>query len=152
MAKGCLQAHLSKKQDDYQRPMTSDATRDRMRRIRSKGTGPEMRVRRLSHRLGFRHRLHVSTLPGKPDLVYPSLRKIIFVHGCFWHHHPGCRHARLPKTNIDYWLPKLNRNIERDKENIADLMEDGWMTMIIWECQTNREVELRLKLNDFLSR
>lgn len=110
---------------------------ENMRRIRSQNMKPEMLVRKLSHRLGYRHRLHGKKLPGKPDLVYPGRRKVIFVHGCFWHQHddPECKIARRPKSNLDYWNPKLDRNMERDAQNQAQLREMGWDYMIVWECE-----------------
>lgn len=94
---------------------------ENMRRIRSKDTAPEMAVRSLAHRLGYRYRLHRKDIPGKPDLVFPGRRKVIFIHGCFWHQHPGCREGRPPKSNTAYWLPKLERNMERDKDALARL-------------------------------
>ena len=105
--------------------------------IRSKGMKPEMTVRRLLHSMGYRYRLHRRDLPGKPDLVFPGRRKVIFVHGCFWHQHsdPRCRIVRRPKSNRDYWLPKLERNVVRDAENRARLEELGWEVLVIWECE-----------------
>lgn len=108
-----------------------------MRRIRSKDMKPEMVVRRLVHGMGYRYRLHRKDLPGKPDLVFPGRKKVIFVHGCFWHQHgdPDCKIARRPKSNLDYWNPKLDRNVERDARNQAKLREMGWDPLIVWECQ-----------------
>ncbi len=108
-----------------------------MARIRSTGTRPELRVRRLAHSMGYRFRLHDRRLPGTPDLIFPKRRKIIFVHGCFWHSHEleGCRHARLPKSNIDYWTAKLDKNKLRDKKHIDELNHQGWMVLVIWECE-----------------
>ena len=105
--------------------------------IRSKGMKPEMTVRRQLHSMGYRYRLHRRDLPGKPDLVFPARRKIIFVHGCFWHQHadPACRIARRPKSNREYWMPKLERNVARDAENRARLRELGWKVHVIWECE-----------------
>lgn len=110
---------------------------ENMRRIRSQDMKPEMLVRKLSHRLGYRHRLHGKKLPGKPDLVYPGRRKVIFVHGCFWHQHgdPECKIARRPRSNREYWDPKLDRNMERDLQNQARLREMGWDYLIVWECE-----------------
>src|SRR5437588_5757441 len=99
---------------------------ENMRAIRSKGMRPELAVRSLIHRLGYRFRLHRKDLPGKPDLVFSSRRKVIFVHGCFWHQHAGCREGRVPGTRRDYWGSKLRRNQERDAENQARLEEAGW--------------------------
>ena len=128
-----------------------------MRRIRSQGMKPEMLVRKVSHQLGYRHRLHGKKLPGKPDLVYPGRRKVIFVHGCFWHQHddPECKIARRPNSNLGYWNPKLDRNMERDARNQVQLRETGWDYMIVWECEA-REAQrkdteaLESKMRDFL--
>ena len=106
-----------------------------MAQVKSKGMKPEMKVRRLLHGLGYRYRLHRSDLPGRPDLVFPSRRKVVFVNGCFWHKHPGCPRVRIPATNRDYWLAKLERNRARDKRNIVLLRESGWMAMAVWECE-----------------
>jgi DNA mismatch endonuclease (patch repair protein) len=118
---------------------------------------PELLVRKLSHRIGYRHRLHNKMLPGKPDLVYPGRRKVIFVHGCFWHQHsdPECKIARRPKSNLEYWEPKLNRNMERDAENQAELRRIGWDYLIVWECETKAAQRegtevLEAKLKKFL--
>src|SRR4051812_39007217 len=100
-----------------------------MRAVKSKDTAPEMKVRRLLHRAGYRFRLHRDDLPGKPDLVFPSKRAVIFVHGCFWHQHPGCRQADRPSSNNPYWNKKLNRNIERDRAHTAALCTQGWKVL-----------------------
>lgn len=128
-----------------------------MSRIRSKDSKPELVVRRLSHSLGYRHRLYGKKLPGKPDLVYPGRKKVIFVHGCFWHQHmdPGCKIARRPKSNLGYWIPKLERNVERDARNREKLRATGWAVMVVWECQA-REAQkkgpgkLAARLKEFL--
>ena len=106
-----------------------------MAQVKSKGMKPEMRVRRLLHGLGYRYRLHRKDLPGKPDLVFPRRRKVVFVNGCFWHNHEGCSRVRIPSTNRDYWVSKLERNSNRDKLNICLLEGSGWNVMVIWECQ-----------------
>jgi len=106
-----------------------------MRRIRCKDTTPEMMVRRLVHRMGFRYRLHVQSLPGRPDLVFPRLRKIIQIQGCFWHQHRGCTQAHIPKSRVEYWRPKLQRNRRRDQENEELLRAEGWDVLTIWECE-----------------
>jgi DNA mismatch endonuclease, patch repair protein len=108
----------------------------RMRLIRKINTKPEMIVRRLVHRMGFRFRLHRRDLPGTPDLVFPRLRKVIFVHGCFWHQHDCRLGAKQPTANRAYWLPKLARNVERDHQACRQLAGAGWGVLIIWECQT----------------
>lgn len=121
-----------------------------MSRIRSKGTKPEMTVRRLLHSMGYRYRLHRRDLPGSPDLVFPKWRKAIFVHGCFWHQHPGCRISRQPKSNRDYWVPKLERNTARDAEHQAQLREMGWEVLVIWECEVRSGASFVTKAADFL--
>lgn len=123
---------------------------ENMRRIRSKDTAPEMAVRSLAHRLGYRYRLHRKDIPGKPDLVFPGRRKVIFIHGCFWHQHPGCREGRPPKSNTAYWLPKLERNMERDKDALARLAAAGWDVLVIWECETKDAEILARTLTGFL--
>jgi len=106
-----------------------------MSRIRSSNTSPEVSVRRLAHRLGFRFKLHDARLPGRPDLVFPALQKVIFVHGCFWHRH-RCRRGRLlPSSNCVYWLQKLANNRKRDSANRCRLKVKGWSVLVIWECQ-----------------
>lgn len=123
-----------------------------MRRIRSTGMKPEMTVRRAVYRLGYRYRLFRRDLPGKPDLVFIGRRKVIFVHGCFWHQHPvaTCRDARPPKSNVSYWQPKLARNAERDAQSITKLQKDGWTVLVIWECETNNQIILEDRLLAFL--
>jgi len=107
-----------------------------MARIRKKDTKPEMLVRRLVHSLGYRYRLHKEGLPGTPDIVLSARRKVIFVHGCFWHRHEGCADGRkLPRGNLSYWGPKLKRNRQRDEANVARLRELGWDVLVVWECE-----------------
>lgn len=101
--------------------------------IRGKDTKPEMVVRRLLHRLGYRFRLHGKDLPGKPDLVFTARRKVVFVHGCFWHGH-GCKVGRLPKSRTEYWLAKINGNRDRDSESVSKLEAAGWSVLVLWEC------------------
>jgi len=103
--------------------------------IRDKGSTPEMKLRRLIHGMGFRYRLHVKELPGKPDLVFPSRRAVIFMHGCFWHRHEGCKLARLPKSKLDFWKPKLEANKERDLVHHRQLRDLGWRVLVVWECE-----------------
>ena len=122
-----------------------------MRAIHSKGMKPELIVRRLVRSLGFGYRLHRKELPGKPDLAFIGRKKAIFVHGCFWHQHRECREGRLPGSNQAYWEPKLQRNIERDRQNLADLKSKGWQTLVIWECETKAEGSLRKAIESFLS-
>ena len=116
-----------------------------MRRVKGKDTAPELKVRRLLHRLGARFRLHRKDLPGAPDIVLPGRRLAIFVHGCFWHGHDCARGARVPKQNRDYWLGKVGRNRERDAANRAALQALGWRVETIWECELkNADLESRL--------
>lgn len=106
-----------------------------MRAIRSKDMKPELAVRRAAYALGYRYRLHRKDLPGKPDLAFISKKKAIFVNGCFWHQHKTCREGRPPKSNSAYWAPKLQRNIERDRENVEALELAGWTVLTLWECE-----------------
>lgn len=121
-----------------------------MARVRAKGTKPEMVVRRLVHGLGYRYRLHSTKLPGKPDLVFTGRRKVILVHGCFWHGH-DCRAGRnRPGSSQEYWLPKLQRNAERDARNQQALQELGWSCLVVWECQTKDVRQLEARIRRFL--
>lgn len=115
--------------------LTPKERSERMSRVRGKDTKPEMRLRRLVHGMGFRYRLHAKKLPGKPDMVFASRRAVIFMHGCFWHRHEGCRLARMPKSKIDFWEEKLETNRHRDLENQERLRELGWRVLVIWECE-----------------
>lgn len=105
-----------------------------MSRIAGRNTKPEIFLRSLLHRAGFRFRLHAKDLPGKPDIVLPRYRIAIFVHGCFWHRHPGCSNATMPSTRTDFWAAKFDGNVERDARNVAALEEAGWTVLIVWEC------------------
>lgn len=127
-----------------------DVVRRRMARIQKKDTKPELAVRSLVHRLGYRFRLHRRNLPGTPDLVFASRRKVIFVHGCFWHRH-GCHLAgQVPRTRVEYWGPKLDRNVERDRVTEAALLAQGWQTLTIWECEVAHPAALAGRLRAFL--
>jgi DNA mismatch endonuclease (patch repair protein) len=121
-----------------------------MRRIRSADTRPEMVVRRLVHGMGFRYRLHVKTLPGKPDLVFAGRRCVIEVRGCFWHLHEGCREGRIPESRKEYWGPKLERNRARDRANVRELKELGWRVLVIWECEVGGVLKLESRIRRFL--
>ena len=121
-----------------------------MRSVHSKDTGVEMRVRSLLHRAGFRYRLHRKDLPGNPDIVFPSRRCVIFVHGCFWHQHFGCKYADRPSSHTTYWTAKLNRNMERDRKNIVQLQSTGWRVMVVWECECGQTEQLKNKIRGFL--
>lgn len=123
-----------------------------MRAVKDRNTAPEMLVRRLCHKLGYRFRLHRKELPGKPDLVFPALKKIIFVNGCFWHGHHCKRGARLPGANLAYWRSKLRGNAQRDRNNVRALSTLGWEIMTVWECETHSAEELTGSLRQFLSR
>ena len=113
---------------------------------------PEMAVQRITHALGYRYRLHRKDLPGKPDLVFPSRRKVIFVHGCFWHQHdhPGCPITRHPKSNRRYWLPKLERNAARDAEHLVQLEQLGWDVLVVWECEVDAVDRTAKGVREFL--
>lgn len=106
-----------------------------MSAIRPANTQPELRLRSVLHRQGYRYRVNVHALPGRPDLVFPSRRKVIFVNGCFWHRHHGCRYATLPKSRVDYWTAKFAATVERDKRNAAALRRLGWKSLVVWECE-----------------
>ncbi len=124
-----------------------------MQAVNTKDTGPEWVVRRLLHRAGYRYRLHRKELPGRPDVVFPRRRKVIFVHGCFWHQHPGCRKATIPKNNAEFWRAKLNKNTERDKRAVTALHQDNWEVVTIWECELKDEMKpVTKKLNGVLPR
>jgi DNA mismatch endonuclease (patch repair protein) len=126
----------------------------RMALIRGKNTKAELRVRRIARSFGYRTRSHAADLPGKPDIVFPKLRKVIFVHGCFWHRHPrrDCPLARLPKSKLGFWVPKLTENRKRDLRNIARLRRDNWDVCVVWECQLKNPVSLARKIERFLER
>lgn len=124
---------------------------ENMRRIRSKNTLPEMAVRRIVYRLGYRYRLHVKGLPGKPDLVFRPRKKVIFIHGCFWHQHSSCREGRVPGSKKRYWRPKLARNVERDREHVSALRRSGWKTLILWECELGDKTVLVRRIRAFLN-
>jgi DNA mismatch endonuclease (patch repair protein) len=121
-----------------------------MSKIRGKNTLPELAVRRAAHKLGFRFRLHSADLPGKPDIIFPRLKKIILVHGCYWHRHPACIRSYTPKSNIEFWQKKFSANITRDQEAIEKLKSLGWEVLIIWECETKDSENLSITIKKFL--
>lgn len=121
---------------------------ERMSRVRGKDTKPELLVRRLVHKMGYRYRLHVRKLPGIPDLVFPSRSKVVFVHGCFWHRHAKC--ARWPKSKLDFWQAKLEGNKKRDDKNRRALRRLGWGVAVVWECEVGDAELLAVKLQGFL--
>ena len=121
-----------------------------MARIQGRDTVPEMIVRRTAHRLGFRFRLHRKDLPGRPDLVFPRFRSAVFVHGCFWHRHEGCRFAYTPRSRVGFWIDKFNRNVARDRRTESALADLGWRVLVIWECETRDDAVVARRLLHFL--
>lgn len=117
-----------------------------MSAVRGKNTGPEMKVRHLLHAMGYRFRLHRRDLPGTPDIVLPRHHTVIFVHGCFWHRHPDCKRTTAPKTRVEFWTEKFERNVARDRLKEAALREMGWQVLVVWECETKSVETLRAKL------
>ena len=131
-------------------PDVPDAVRRTMRANKGKDTKPELALRSLLHRAGYRFRIHVRDLPGTPDVVFTARRKVVCVHGCFWHAHPDCRYATVPKTRADYWIPKLERNRERDAEHAIRLRGMGWASVVVWECEMKDPVCVLERLSAFL--
>lgn len=123
-----------------------------MRAVRRSNTGPEIRVRKLLHAEGFRFRLHNKRLPGTPDIVLARFKTVIFVHGCFWHRHPGCTKATMPKTRKEFWTNKFDQNVARDKKNEEKLIQGGWSVIVVWECETKDMDHLKIKLTSMLKR
>jgi DNA mismatch endonuclease Vsr len=121
-----------------------------MSRIRSKDTRPEMVVRSILHRLGYRFRIHARDLPGKPDIVFRRRMKAIQIHGCFWHRHTGCQDCSIPGTRQEYWLPKFEATIARDEKNMAALVALGWNVLVIWACETSDLADVESTLVNFL--
>lgn len=130
--------------------LTVEERSRRMGLIRNKGTKPELALRKLVFALGYRYRLNQTKLPGKPDLVFPGRKKVVFIHGCFWHRHTGCKNARWPKTRLEFWMPKLEGNSRRDLVKQAKLKELGWSHLVIWECELTNKQELIKKIKIFL--
>lgn len=126
------------------------ARSDLMARIKSKNTRPEWAVRRFLHSRGFRYRLHCRSLPGCPDLVLKKYRIVIFVNGCFWHHHDGCKRAALPTSRVRFWRTKIFGNVARDAARISELRQLGWTALVVWECQTDTEQNLYATLKPLL--
>ena len=120
-----------------------------MSRIRSGDTTPEIAVRSILHRLGYRFRLHDRSLPGRPDIVLKRHRVVVFVHGCFWHRHRGCRYAYTPKSNISFWMTKFADNVARDKVAIRQLRRDGWRVLVVWECRLRQPSRLQRDIERF---
>lgn len=140
----------SNRRAEHMDTLTVAQRSERMARIRSKDTKPELRVRSLIHGLGYRYRLHRKNLPGKPDLIFPSRRKVIFVHGCFWHAHADCKVANRPKSRRSFWDAKFSRNIDRDRLNEGTLRQAGWDVFTVWECETKNPTSLSERIMAFL--
>lgn len=117
-----------------------------MSSIKSKNTKPEVAVRALLHRLGFRFRLHSKLFPGKPDIILPKYKTVIFVHGCFWHRHKKCKIATVPSSNVDFWNEKFSRNVARDKKNLRAIRREGWKALTVWECELKNTDKLLQRL------
>lgn len=130
--------------------LTPERRSSMMSRIRSKDTKPEFTVRRLVWGMGYRYRLHYRGLPGCPDIVLPRHRKVVFIHGCFWHSHPGCKRATVPKTRLEFWIPKLTGNVERHRRNGIVLRKLGWKILVIWECELRELSRVVVKITQFM--
>lgn len=126
--------------------LSPEQRRRTMAAVKSTNTKPEIAVRRLLHALGYRFRLHRKDLPGRPDIVLPKHRTVVQVHGCFWHQHPGCKHAARPASNLEYWSAKLDRTIERDKKQETELHALGWQVIVVWECEIRDTERLTAQL------
>lgn len=132
--------------------LTPERRRWNMAQIRCADTRPEIQVRSMLHRCGFRFRLHRRDLPGRPDIVLPKFRVAIFVHGCFWHRHPGCRFAYTPKSRQGFWAAKFQANVARDERTASRLKELGWKVAVVWECELRDPERLQLQLVELLAR
>jgi len=132
--------------------LSPEQRRRNMSRIRGRDTEPERIVRSELHRMGYRFRLHRRDLPGRPDIVLPRYGSVVFVHGCFWHRHRGCRYTTTPKTRAAFWQRKFEANVERDRQNVGELRRAGWRVLCVWECQTRNRVALARRLRSFLER
>ena len=122
-----------------------------MSKIRSKDTRPERVLRSALHRLGFRFRIHRKDLPGKPDIVLPKYRTVIFIHGCYWHYHKDCREGRIPSTNSAFWKDKLEKNVAKDERHRAALAALGWRVLVVWECEMNTRAKFTKKIESLIS-
>jgi DNA mismatch endonuclease (patch repair protein) len=131
--------------------LTPEARSDLMRKIRGRGTKPEKLVCSIARRIVGYFRPNAKSLPGRPDLAIFATQKAVFVHGCFWHQHPNCPRSNVPKSNKKYWIPKLRRNVERDKENRRNLRRQGWKLLVVWECESRSPLRIERKLKTFLS-
>lgn len=128
----------------------SDAIRRTMRSNRGKDTMPERALRSIAHSMGYRYRKHVKGLPGTPDIVFTARRRAVWLHGCFWHSHPNCRFAAVPRTRAEYWVPKLEQNRARDAQHAARMRDMGWETLVVWECELQDPVQVAESLKRFL--
>ena len=146
-----LKLHNSYRKQKLLDKLSPKRRSENMRRIQSKDTSPELLVRRMVFGLGFRYRLHDPQLPGKPDLVFRRVKKIIEVRGCFWHQHVNCIDSHIPKSRIDYWLPKLERNVARDHSNTRLLKQMGWRVFVVWECEIKNTSTLEKRIVKFLT-
>ena len=132
--------------DIYSKQKRSDI----MRGVRSSNTEPEIRIRKLLHSLGYRFRLYRSDLPGKPDIVLSKYKSVIFIHGCFWHHHNGCKKSVLPKSNRKFWKDKIFDNVKRDNRLKSELENLGWKVLVLWECEVNQHILIKSRIKEFL--
>lgn len=130
--------------------LTTEQRSERMSRIRGQDTFPEMVIRSLVFKMGYRYRLHVKNLPGRPDLVFTRRHKAIFVNGCFWHGHPYCKYWRLPKSRVEFWAEKIEANRARDERNRLLLEKEGWSVLVVWECQLKDMPSLEEQIRTFL--
>lgn len=149
----CARANLSRREWDHMADIVTPEVRSRMMsRIRGRNTRPEVVLRKTLHRRGFRFRLNAKKLPGSPDIVLPRWKTVLFVHGCYWHRHPGCRKATTPSSNVEFWAKKFRQNVERDARNIRDLQEAGWRVGVVWECAIGSEPPpgLIIKVEEFI--
>jgi DNA mismatch endonuclease, patch repair protein len=152
VAEACFRQRASRFRSHWLDTLTPVERSRRMSAVRGRNTKPELMVRRLAHRLGYRFRLHRKGLPGRPDMVFSGRRKVVFVHGCFWHRHPDptCALARLPKSRLEFWVPKLESNRARDQMTEARLAAMGWGVLTLWECQLRDPDAVAARLLDFL--
>jgi len=131
-------------------PLSTEQRSRQMGKIRGRDTKPERRVRQLLHGLGYRFRVQLKGVPGRPDIAFPGRRKVILVHGCFWHAHAGCARAHVPRTRPDYWIAKFERNRARDERQLSEAEALGWSVLILWECEVEDEASLRRRLEEFV--
>lgn len=142
---------IASRSDGHMDRLTPEQRSALMSRVRGRDTAPEMAVRKLAHAMGFRYRLYAKDLPGHPDLVFPRLRKAIFVHGCFWHAHEGCKLFRVPSTRQEFWERKFAANCTRDERVLRELEARGWHVLVVWQCETKDPEALRSRIRSFLS-